>query len=95
LNLEILINNLFVICKVSRPETFETETRPETFETETRKNGSQDSSREWGCLEIPSPEITSQLWNITWPHCGSANNKGICASKIEWHICSSYSFTFY
>jgi len=47
----ILINHFFVIFKVSRPETFETETipetfetetRPETFETETRKNGSRD-----------------------------------------------------
>ena len=40
--IEILINHFFAIFKVSRPETFETETRPETFETETRKNESRD-----------------------------------------------------
>jgi len=34
--MEILINHFFAIFKVSRPETFETE-------TETRKNGSRDS----------------------------------------------------
>jgi len=42
------MKNLFAIFKVSRPETFETETetRPETFETETEtcKNGSQDET---------------------------------------------------
>jgi len=43
--IEILLNYFFCnIFKVSRPETFETETRPETFETETRKNGSRDES---------------------------------------------------
>ena len=46
--IEILIHYLFAVFKVSRPETFETETetRPETFETETRKNGSRDESRD-------------------------------------------------
>jgi len=39
---EILINHFFAIFKISRPETFESETRPETIETETRKNGSRD-----------------------------------------------------
>jgi len=43
---EILINHFFAIFKVSRPETFETETRPETFETRLAKmglNSSRDS----------------------------------------------------
>jgi len=46
--IEILINHFFAIFKVSRPETFktETETRPETFETETHKNGSRDKCRD-------------------------------------------------
>ena len=44
--IEILINHIFAIFKVSRPEAFETKMRPETFETETRKNGSRDSSRD-------------------------------------------------
>jgi len=49
---EILIKHLFAIFKVSKPETFETETETtlETFETETktetRKNWSRDSSRD-------------------------------------------------
>ena len=41
--IEILINHFFAIFKVSRPET---------FETETRKNGSRDVSRDR--LETPS-----------------------------------------
>jgi len=44
--IQIFINHFFTVFKVSRPETFETETRPETFETktetETGKNGSRD-----------------------------------------------------
>jgi len=43
--IEISINQFFAIFKVSRSETFETETTPETFETETRKNVSRDESR--------------------------------------------------
>ena len=42
--IEISINHFFAIFKVSRPETFESETRPDTFETETRENGSRDST---------------------------------------------------
>jgi len=42
--IEILINHLFAIFKVSRSETFNTKKRPETFETDTCKNGSWDES---------------------------------------------------
>ena len=32
-------------------------------------------------------EITTQLWNITWPHCSTANKKNLCMKIFdEMHV---------
>ena len=74
--IKILINHFFSIFKVSRPETFETETRPETFETETRpetfetetrKNGSRDESQDRDQVSrLHHPCTEEELYNLLW-----------------------------
>jgi len=64
LNQEISIDHFFAIFKVSRPETFETETSPQSFETETRVvvkiNPNIPSRQRQLCMAKKYPSIASE-----------------------------------